>query len=99
MDNYVDELLKTHLGDMLEETLNEMAMEDEILQSDEAELTALDEQYRALELDGNVREIVDEYIECMQKSDSRRVDLGYIVGIRNTVKLLRSLDLLKGLAD
>lgn len=53
----------------------------------------------SLNLNKDDRTLIDEYITCMQKADHRVADLSYIAGVRDTVKVLHSLDLLQGMEE
>lgn len=99
MENYVDELLKLYLGSLADESVDQMALEDEELLSAEAEVTRIDEQFMAMDLAADDRMVVDDYLEALQAADNRRAELSYIAGVRNTIKLLHSLNLLKGLNE
>lgn len=89
------ELLDKNLGQIMDETRVKMAREDVVYQSDERDLAQLEGKYAALELPEEARRIIDDYIACLQTSDSRYADISYMAGIEDTIKLLKFLDLIK----
>lgn len=48
----------------------------------------------ALNLGETDKKLIDDYTACLQTVDQRNADLSYIAGVRDTVRLLHSLDLL-----
>ena len=61
------------------------------------DLGKLEEQYAALEHSETEKLLINKYISCIETIAHRNADLSYIAGVRDTVRLLRSLDLLRGL--
>lgn len=91
MDAFIEELLETHLGHMIDKSKDKLILEDEILQQDEKDLSDLEERYTALNLAKSDRLVINDYIACMQTVEHRNLDLSYLAGVRDTVKLLHSL--------
>ena len=99
MDELINELLETHLGRIIDQSRDELTSADELFQQDEADLSELEERYMALELCETDRLLIDDYIACIQTAAHRISDLSYIAGVRDTVRILRSLDLLEGMKN
>lgn len=99
MDAFIEELLETHLGHMIDRSKDKLILEDETLQQDEKDLSDLEERYTALNLAKADRLIVNDYIACIQTIEHRSLDLSYLAGVRDAVKLLHSLDLLKSIEE
>lgn len=97
MDRLINELLETYLGQIIDKSRDELILADEICQRDQADLRKLEEQFAALELSETEKLLINEYISCIETIAHRNADLSYIAGVRDTVRLLRSLDLLRGL--
>ena len=99
MDAFINELLETHLGNIIDQSRCELIRADEICMQDEKDLSELDERYTALNLARADRLVINDYIACIQTVEHRNADLNYLAGVRDTVKLLRSLDLLKAMEE
>lgn len=99
MDAFINELLETHLGHIIDKSKDKLILEDEALQQDEKDLSDLEERYTALNLARADRMLINDYIACMQTVEHRSCDLSYLAGVRDTVKLLHSLDLLKSMEE
>lgn len=99
MDKFINKLLETYLGSAIDRSRDELTLADETCKQNERNLRILEERYMSLNLDKDDRMLIDEYITCMQKADHRVADLSYIAGVRDTVKILHSLDLLQGMEE
>ena len=99
MDKFVNALLETHLGNIIDKSRDELIMNDETCKQDEADLNELESRYMSLNLARADRLLINDYIACMQSVDHRNADLSYMAGVRDTVKLLHSLDVLKGIEE
>ena len=97
MDRLINELLETYSGQIIDKSRDELILADEICQRDQADLGKLEEQYAALELSETEKLLINKYISCIETIAHRNADLSYIAGVSDTVRLLRSLDLLRGL--
>ena len=95
MDAFINELLETYLGHIIDKSKDKLILEDETLQQDEKDLSDLEERYTALNLAKSDRLIINDYIACLQTVEHRSLDLSYLAGARDTVRLLHSLDLIK----
>lgn len=95
MDAFINELLETHLGNIIDKSKDKLILEDETLQQDERDLSDLEQRYTALNLAKADRLVINDYIACMQTVEHRNLDLSYLAGVRDTVRLLHSLDLIK----
>ena len=98
MDAWINELLETYLGEIIDKSRDELTLADETCRQNEKELDELEKRYLALNLAEADRILLDGYIVCMQRADQRNADLSYVAGVRDTVKLLHGLDLLKDMA-
>ncbi len=97
MNAFIEELLETHLGHIIDKSKDKLILEDETLQQDEKDLSDLEQRYTALNLAKSDRLIINDYIACLQTVEHRSLDLSYLAGVRDTVKLLHSLDLIKSI--
>lgn len=99
MDAFLNELLETHLGNIIDKSRDELILTDETCQQDEKDLNELEQRYTALNLARADRILINDYIACMQTVDHRNADLSYIAGVRDTIRIFRSLDLLKSMEE
>lgn len=100
MEKFINELLETCLGRMIDQRRDEITLADETCRQNERNLHKYEERYMALDSLANAdRMLIDEYILCIEKADHRNADLCYLVGIRDTIKVLCSLNLLKGMEE
>lgn len=95
MNAFINELIETHLGNIIDKSKDKLILEDETLQQDEKDLSDLEQRYTALNLAKADRIIVNDYIACIQTIEHRSLDLSYLAGVRDTIRLLHSLDLIK----
>ena len=95
MDAFINELLETYLGHIIDKSKDKLILEDETLQQDEKDLSDLEERYTALNLAKSDRLVVNDYVALLQTIEHRNCDLSYLAGVRDTVRLLHSLDLIK----
>ena len=95
MKNLISELVDKSVGDLMDQTRDTILKEDSIHLQNEADLAELENRYMSLKLERHDRMVVNDYIACLQTTDSRIADIAYVAGIEDTVKLLKSLDLIK----
>lgn len=95
MDKFVNGLLEMHLGNIMDQSRDELTLADERCKQGERELRVLEKRYMDLNLGETDKKLIDDYTACLQTVDQRNADLSYIAGVRDTVRLLHSLDLLK----
>lgn len=95
MDAFVNELLETHLGNIIDQSRSELIRADKTCMQDERDLSELEQRYTALNLDRADRLVINDYIACIQTVEHRSCDMSYLAGVRDTVKLLHSLGVIK----
>lgn len=98
MDKFIDKLLNS-LGNAIDQSRDELTLANKTCKQNERNLRILEERYMSLNLNKDDRTLIDEYITCMQKADHRISDFSYIAGVRDTVKVLHSLNLLQGMEE
>lgn len=99
MNDYINELLEMHLGNIIDKSRCELIRSDETYMQDEKDLSELEQRYTSLNLANADRLVVNDYIACMQTVEHRNGDLSYLAGVRDTVKLLHSLGVIKNLEE
>lgn len=99
MNDYINELLETHLGNIIDKSRCEIIRADNTFMQDEKDLSELEQRYTSLNLSKSDRLVINDYIACMQTVEHRNGDLSYLAGVRDTVKLLHSLGVIKNLEE
>lgn len=99
MDDYINKLLDEHLGSIIEESRCKLIKADKTFLQDEKDLSELEQRYTSLNLSKSDRLVANDYIACLQTVEHRNADLSYLAGVRDTVKLLHSLGVIKKLEE
>ncbi len=95
MELFTEELMELTLGESIDATKNRLMEEDDTLQKDETDLSELEVKVMDLKISQEDKNLVADYIACLQTVDARIADLAYEAGILDAVKLLKKLDLIK----
>ena len=74
---------------------DELARVDEVYQYDHKDAEELGQRYESLSLFRRQRMVINDYIACTATVNHRYADISYMAGIRDTVKMLVSLGLIK----
>lgn len=85
------------MGQLLDESRDEMAQEDEIYLSDRKDENELEQRYESLDLTREQRIIINDYIACASTVNHRFADISYMCGVKHAVGMLASLGLIKGI--
>lgn len=97
MNRLIEDLIAKGMGRLMDESRDEMAMSDEIYKADREAENELEKRYESLSLTREQRIIVNDYIACTSTVNHRYADISYMCGIKNTVEILVSLELIKGI--
>lgn len=99
MNELIEKLIDMGMGNFIDVSRDEMAMADEIYKADREAENELEQRYESLGLTREQRIIVNDYIACTSTVNHRYADISYMCGIKNTVELLISLGLIKGMEE
>ena len=99
MNKLIEDLIKKGMGNFMDVSRDEMAMADEIYKADREAENELEKRYESLGLTREQRIIVNDYIACTSTVNHRYADISYMCGIKNTIELLSSLGLIKGMGE
>ncbi|MEY8378963.1 hypothetical protein AALD22_25040 [Lachnospiraceae bacterium 56-18] len=99
MNELIEKLISMGMGRLMDESRDEMAMEDETYKADREAEDELEKRYEGLGLSREQRIIVNDYIACTSTVNHRYADIAYMCGIKNTVEMLVSLGLIKGMDE
>lgn len=99
MNRLIEDLIAKGMGNFMDVSRDEMAMADEIYKADREAENELEKRYESLGLTREQRIIVNDYIACTSTVNHRYADISYMCGIKNTVEMLVSLGLIKGMEE
>lgn len=97
MDDLIEKLIDMGMGRLMDESRDEMAMADETYKADREAEDELEKRYEDLDLTREQQIIINDYIACTSTVNHRYADIAYMCGIKNTVEMLVSLGLIKGM--
>lgn len=97
MNELMEKLIDMGMGRLMDESRDKMAMADEIYKSDREAEDELEKRYESLELTREQRIIINDYIASTSTVNHRYADIAYMSGIKNTIHMLVSLGLIKGI--
>lgn len=96
MNKLINELIDRGMRNLMNESRDALARADESYQNDCKEADLLERQYKELDLTDEQRVLIHDYMACTASIGQRYADISYICGIKDTVGLLASLGLIKG---
>lgn len=96
MNKLIDELISRGLGRLMNESRDALAQTDEIYQKDCRDADLLERQYKKLDLTEEQKMLIYDYMACTSTVSHRYADISYMCGIKDTVSMLASLELIKG---
>lgn len=96
MDKFMNKLIKRHLGAYMDRSRDKLALSDKLYKRDLEDSEELEERYNALELGKKERMLINDYIACLMTRETRMADISYMAGVRDAIKFLNGLGLLKG---
>lgn len=99
MNRLIEDLIAKGMGNFMDVSRDEMAMADEIYKADRGAENELEKRCESLGLTREQRIIVNDYIACTSTVNHRYADISYMCGIKNTVEMLVSLGLIKGMEE
>lgn len=99
MNELIEKLIDMGMGNFMDVSRDEMAMADEIYKADREAENELEQRYESLGLTREQQIVINDYIACTSTVNHRYADISYMCGIKNTVELLISLGLIKGMEE
>ena len=96
MNKLIEELIKKGMGNFMDRSRDALAWADETYLNDRRDEHELERQYENLDLTKEQRKLINDYIACTLSSNQRYADISYMCGVKDTVSLLVSLGLIKG---
>lgn len=96
MNKLIEELIKKGMGNFMDRSRDALAWADETYLNDRRDEKELEKRYESLDLTQGQKKVINDYIACTLSSNQRYADISYMCGVKDTVSLLVSLGLIKG---
>ena len=96
MKKLIGELIKKGMGNFMDKSRDALAETDEIYLNDCEDANELEQRYENLDLTKEQRTLINDYVACTLTVNHRYADISYMCGIKDTVSMLVSLGLIKG---
>lgn len=93
MGKFIETILDSY-SDIIDKKIDRFAFNDRIYKKDCNSRDHLEKSFFSIEFSDEQR-FVEDYIACIQTTDERRTHLAYLAGIRDAIKFLNALGLLK----
>lgn len=96
MNKLIDDLIEKGMGNFMDRSRDALAWADEIYLNDIKDENELAQRYENLDLTKAQRKVINDYMACETTVNHRYADISYMCGIKDTVIILVSLGLIKG---
>ena len=96
MNKLIEDLIKKGMGNFMDRSRDELARSDETYLNDCRDGKDLEQRYESLDLSKRQRIVINDYMACTSTASHRYADISYMCGIKDTVRMLVSLGLIKG---
>ena len=96
MNKLIQDLIDKGVGNFMDRSRDALAWADEIYLNDTRDENDLMQRYESLDLTKEQRTIINDYIASASAVNHRYADISYMCGIKDTVGMLVSLGLIKG---
>lgn len=97
MNKFIDDLMKKGLGNYMDRSRDALMWDDKIHKKAREEEDEWEKKVNALGLGKKKEKVIEKYISSIFTVTQRYADISYMAGIKDTVGLLVSLGLIKGL--
>lgn len=95
MKKLLKRLEKISVTQLMEDTRQNLLMSDKAFLQDKADEVDLEKRYEKLDISRRQRILINDYIVCMKTADYRFAKISYLAGIKDTVRILGHLGLIK----
>ena len=96
MNKLIEDLIEKGMGNFMDQSRDALAQADEIYLNDCRSEDELEQRYKNFGLTKEQKIIVNDYVDCTSSVNHRYADISYMCGIKDTVSMLVSLRLIKG---
>ncbi len=95
MKEMINKLISIRLEQLTGDSKQEMIAADEVYLNDKRDEIELEKRYMELDLPRKQRMLINDYIACTATVHDRYADISYMAGIKDTVRVIDELGLLK----
>ncbi len=96
MNKLIEDLIKKGMGNFMDRSRDALAWADETYLNDRRDEKELERRYENFDLTKEQKKVINDYVACTLSSNQRYADISYMCGIKDTVSMLVSLGLIKG---
>ena len=96
MNKLIQDLIEKGMGNFMDRSRDALAWADEIYLNDIKDENELAQRYENLDLTKVQRKVINDYMACATTVNHRYADISYMCGIKDTVIILVSLGLIRG---
>lgn len=96
MNKLIEDLIEKGMGNFMDRSRDALAQTDEVYLSDCRGEEEMERRYKNLGLTKEQKKIINDYVASTSTVNHRYADISYMCGIKDTVSLLVSLGLIKG---
>ena len=96
MNKFINDLLKKGLGNFIDKSRDALIWDDEEYQKCSREEDEAEEKCLNMGLTKGQKKILKQYVSDIRATEHRYADLSYLAGVKDTVGLLVSLKMIKG---
>lgn len=94
MEELMEKIMNSGIGSVIDKPMNSLLLNGEEYQQDCKVLDELKRRYMKLNLSGDVKRIIDDYMACLGTASCRDNDIYYISGTRDILLFLNKTGLL-----
>lgn len=95
MEELIEKIIDSRIGDVIDKRTDPLLLEDEEYQQDCTDLDNLETRYMKLDLPISLKRIIDDYIACLDTANCRANDIYYMAGIRDAILFFNKAGLIK----
>lgn len=90
MDNYIDELINLGMGNVIDMSIDEYIVKDEVYAKNMEKAESIFKQMKQ-RLSVEERELLEQYEACIMSANERACTLAYLVATKNLIKFMKCL--------
>lgn len=95
MGKYISELIDIGMGNVIDMSVDDVILKDEIYQKGQTDSGRLYEKFTSM-LNEDQKVIFEDYLASVMSANERACNLAYLVGAKNTIQFLSEANALRG---
>ena len=99
MNSYIDDLIKTGMGNVISSCADSEIMEDEYYQKVYHKAEEAYSKLKKMGLSEEQLEMIEKYVEYINTANARSCNISFLVGARNAILLMNELNAFKDLSE